>query len=261
MIHVGSYSTGIVSGLMCERMIERYGRDACRFVFMDTLIEDDDNYRFMRDTERILKIEIIKLAEGRTPYQVFEDHHLIPSGRAVPCTFELKMDIFRKYIATLPKPVTVHIGYDIFELERCDATRANYEKLGYSVDFPMLWKPYELQDYSTVIRSRWGIEPPAMYAQGYTHANCGGRCVKQGMGDWIRTLVNHPDRFAEVEAWELAMRENPVNAEYAILKDRRFGGMIPMTLRELRQRYQAKNMPTLFELDAGSACVVCGIGG
>jgi len=264
MIHVGSFSTGIVSALMCERMIKRYGKENCLFVFMDTLIEDPDNYRYMADVEKYLGVEVVKLTEGRTPYQVFTDEHVIPSARFAPCTLRLKLKMFRAYIATLPKPLTVHIGYDVFELERCEPTRKNYEKLGYSVDFPMLWKPYEYRDYSVVMREEWGIEPPEMYRLGYTHANCGGRCVKQGQGDWLRTLINHTDRFAEVEAWENQMRQKQKDnnkRQYAIAKSRKGGTMRPLPLSELRARYEANPNQRLDLLDEQSTCVVCGIGG
>lgn len=261
MIHVISTSTGIVSELTLKRVIDRYGKENVKSVFMDTLFEDDDNYRFLTECDNYLGIKTVVLTEGRSPYQVFTDEHVIPSARFAPCTLRLKLKIFREYIATLPKPLTVHIGYDFSEMHRCDPTRKNYEELSYSVDFPMLWKPIEFRDYATILRNDWGIEPPRMYGMGYTHANCGGRCVKQGQGDWLRTLMNWPERYAAAEKWELDMRQNPVNAEYAILKDRTGGTMRPLTLKELRERYESGQMPKLLDLDAQSGCVVCGVGG
>jgi hypothetical protein len=260
MKHIGSFSTGLLSALMMERLINRYGRESVTGVFMDTLFEDDDNYRFMRDVEKYLKIEIVKITQGRDPYQVSRAEHVIPNSRVAPCTARLKIEPFRAWLKEQEKPLTVHIGYDFEEMHRCEPVLRNYESLGYSVDFPMLWKPYEFRDYKTIVRDEWGIEPPRMYAMGYTHANCGGRCVKQGHGDWIRTLLNFPERYAEIERWEAEMRQNPTNASYAILKTKAGGELAPLTLRELRERYAAEQMPTLFELDAGSACVTCGIG-
>jgi hypothetical protein len=131
--------------------------------------------------------------------------------------------------------------------------------MGYKVDYPLLWKPYETRRYTDVVRKDWGIEPPRMYRLGYTHANCGGRCVKQGQGDWIRTLINFPERFSEIEAWENDMRNNEVNANYALLKRQTLKGRQPLTLTELRERYEREhNDPVLFDMQ--SACVVCGIG-
>jgi hypothetical protein len=260
MNHVVSFSTGILSALALERVINRYGRESVTGIFMDTRFEDDDNYRFMADVEKYLQIEIVKIQEGRDPYEVSHAEHVIPNSRVAPCTTRLKIEPFREWLKEQEKPITVHIGYDYAEMHRCEPVRRNYEGLGYSVDFPMLWQPYEFRDYKIIMREDWGIEPPRMYAIGYTHANCGGRCVKQGHGDWIRTLLNFPERYAAIEQWEAEMRENPTNEKYAILKDRSGGGLAPLTLRELRERYAAKQTPTLFEMDTNSACVTCGMG-
>jgi hypothetical protein len=79
---------------------------------------------------------------------------------------------FRKYIAELPKPITVMLGMDWKEQHRLDAPRKAYEALGYQVDYPLMWKPWELRPYQDVIREEWGIEPPRLYAMGFPHNNC-----------------------------------------------------------------------------------------
>jgi len=236
--------------------------DNVQVVFMDTLFEDDDNYRFMNECKDRWGVPITILTEGRTPYQVAEDQHIIPNDRVAPCTRRLKIELFKRWIEKLQKPITIHIGYDYLnDAHRMDRTRDAYEALGYSVDFPLTWQPIEYRDYSIVVREDWGIEPPRMYAMGYTHANCGGRCVKQGWGDWIRTLINFPDRYAEVEEWEQQMRQHPVRQNYSILKDQSGGMIRPKTLKELREDYQNNGgQMSLFEMDSKASCLVCGIG-
>jgi hypothetical protein len=262
MIHAASISSGLSSAIMFERLLNRYGKESVVGVFMDTKIEDEDNYRFMDDCRARWGVPITVLAEGRTPYEVSHSENVIPNGRVAPCTFRLKIEVFRKFMATLEKPLTIHIGYDFTEMHRIEKTQGNYEALGYAVDFPLLWKPYELRRYTDVVRLDWGIEPPRMYAMGYTHANCGGTCVKQGQGDWIRTLINFPDRYAQAEEWEREMRtHSDVHANYAICKDQSNGETKPVTLKELRERYEASSgQMDLFKLDYHSACVVCGVG-
>jgi hypothetical protein len=258
--HVVSISTGLSSALVADRVIDRYGDDPdakIRLVFMDTLIEDDDNYRFLSDCRRRWRRSVARLVEGRNPYQVFSDKKIIPNTLRAPCTAALKIEPFVRFVQRLPGPKTIHIGYDFRETHRIPDTKAAYEAMGWAVDFPLLWKPYEFRDYSVVVRE-WGIEPPRMYAMGYSHANCGGTCVKQGMRDWIRTLIYFPERFAAAEAWEQAMRTGR-RANYSILKDRRGGQVRPYTLRQLREDYEAGHVdPTLF--DADPSCVVCGVG-
>ena len=219
-IHVVSFSTGLSSALTVERVLARHGAESMRVVFMDTLAEDGDNYRFMADMgERWTRagLEIVTLTEGRTPYQVGEDHNMIPNQRIAPCTEELKIWQFTRWLETITDPVTVHIGYDFSEVHRCKATRANYEKRGYAVDFPLLWQPIEHRPLTEVARQDWGIEPPRTYAMGFSHANCLALgCVKMGIGDWTRFLIHFPERYAITEAWEREMRQHPKRQNYAI---------------------------------------------
>lgn len=254
-----SFSTGLSSAITTERVLTRFGKDKTTVVFMDTKIEDDDNYRFMADCQKRWGVDIVVLAEGRTPFEVSRAERVIPNSRIAPCTFRLKIEVFRAWLETQEKPATIHIGYDFTEMHRMEATQKNYESLGFAVDFPLMWKPYEFRKYSQVVREDWGIEPPRMYALGYTHANCGGRCVKQGQGDWIRTLVNFPERYAEIEQWEQEMRQlSEKHSHWSILASQTPEGKKPLTLTELRQKHEAKNLNPM-KLDESSSCVICGI--
>jgi hypothetical protein len=258
MKHIVSFSTGLSSAITSVRVLEKYP-DA-ELVFMDTQFEDEDNYRFMDDFENKFGVKITRIIKGRNPYEIYKSENMIPNSRISSCTRKLKIEPFRKYLKAINGEIIIYIGYDYSEVHRCEATTKNYGELGYAVDYPLLWKPLEHRRYSDVVRSDWGIEPPRMYQLGYTHANCGGRCVKQGQGDWIRTLINFPPRFHEIEEWERDMRKNDTNKDYAILKHQTPEGTKPLTLEELRTRYEREhNDPVLFDME--SACVVCGIGG
>ena len=261
MIHIISFSTGLSSAICVERVYEKYGAEAMIVVFMDTLIEDDDNYRFQEEMYarwRKKYIRIVNLKEGRDPYQVGKDVQLIPNQKAAPCTFKLKIAPFVEFLESLDDDITVHIGYDFTEVHRTNATRRNYEERGWRVDFPLLWKPYEMRKYTHVARDDWGVEPPRMYGMGYSHANCGGMCVKQGQGDWIRTLINFPERFAKIEQWEKEMRDHPVRKDYALVRDSRGGTVTAMTLQALRERHESGTQLSLFDMNNG--CVQCGVG-
>ena len=97
----------------------------------------------------------------------------------------LKIMPFRRYITQLPKPLTIMLGMDWKEQQRLEAPRKASEALGYQVDYPLMWKPWELRPYQDVIREEWGIEPPRLYAMGFPHNNCGGQCIKQGVKEWL----------------------------------------------------------------------------
>lgn len=277
MKHIVSFSTGLSSAITTQRVLDRY-HDA-EIIFMDTTIEDDDNYRFMNQMKDYWQRPVTVLKDGRTPYQVAQDNQIIPNQKIAPCTFELKIKLFTEYCLALGGPLTIHIGYDFTEVHRIEATEQAYASYGWAVDFPLLWKPYEYRPYSQVCREDWGIEPPQMYDLGYTHANCGGCCVKQGQGDWLRTLIYFPARFLAAQEWEQEMRKHPTRKNYAILRDQTGGKVKPLTLREFRLRYEKRlqAQPLLFsslaftlelpetkrllwKLDSQSSCISCGVG-
>ena len=58
----------------------------------------------------------------------------------------------------------------------------------------------------TLTVAEWGIKPPRLYEMGFPHNNCGGRCVRQGIKEWIRLKRTMPERFEEVKQWEQAQR-------------------------------------------------------
>jgi hypothetical protein len=39
---------------------------------------------------------------------------------------------------------------------------------------------------------------------GFPHNNCGGRCIKQGVKEWLRLRYHFPERFEAMKQWELA---------------------------------------------------------
>lgn len=265
---VVSLSSGASSAVAAERTINNHGAGNVDLVFADTLIEDDDNYRFLDQLADRWQKPIIHLNEGRTPYQLFEDRQIIPNDQFAPCTATLKIALLVKYVQQLQERYTVVmvIGYDIKDarprkdkpMGRLGATIKNWTSLGAMVEFPLLHRPKELDSQATI--KAWGIQPPMMYQQGYSHANCGGLCVKQGIGDWRRTLIHHPDRFMQVEQWEAKMRENPKFAPYAILTR---GGK-PYPLSELRSEIVVENdkQGRLFDMldNMGRTCgVECGV--
>lgn len=259
-MHFVSFSTGLSSALTVERVLGKYGKANTEIIFMDTTIEDEDNYRFMDDC-RARWGEITILKEGRDPYQVAEDKQIIPNQKIAPCTFALKIEMFRAHLQRKAGPLTVHIGFDIFEAHRRKKTQKSYEAEGWLVDFPLLWRPIEHRPYTRVCREDWGIEPPRTYGLGFSHANCLSRgCVKMGQGDWLRFLLNFPDRYAITEKWEQEMRQHPTRRNYAIMRDQSNGKVRALTLREFREKYESDRLMQPSFFDQQSACIYCGVG-
>ena len=49
---VGWWSGGVTSAVTCYLCIKLFGRNNCRFIFIDTKNEDNDTYRFKVDCEK-----------------------------------------------------------------------------------------------------------------------------------------------------------------------------------------------------------------
>lgn len=239
MNYVMSLSGGVASAVAADRAIQRYGREAVTLRFADTSWEDEDLYRFLDDLMLRWGGELHTIKDGRTPLEVAEDRQIIPNSQIAPCSSVLKSLPFMEMDRNSPKPLTVLLGLDWRELHRVERMRAKYEPLasdGLFVDFPLLWKPYEFRPYIEVVES-WGIKLPRLYALGFKHNNCGGRCVKQGIREWLRLRDAFPERFAEVRDWEQAQRaKGGARATFAISRDRTGGQSQRMTLADIEAR-------------------------
>lgn len=95
------------------------------------------------------------------------------------------------------------------------------------------------------IKWKWNIELPRMYALGFSHANCGGRCIKAGKGHFSNLYNVWRDRFDEMEKMEQEINEIQLankGKRYTILakrvKDEETGKMkkVPYSLKEFREQ-------------------------
>lgn len=242
MHYIVSLSGGVASAVAAELAIQKFGRSTITLWFADTLWEDEDNYRFIADCMARWGGDLTTYTDGRTPLQVAEDRMLIPNQRIAPCSLELKIKPFTAFLAAHEKPVTVLLGLDWKETHRMARPKATYEAIeGVTVDYPLMWKPIDFRPYQEVVKT-WNIEPPRMYSVGWSHANCGGRCVKQGIADWNRLRLWQPERFAEVRDWEQAQRaKGGARATYAICRDQSNDEVKPLTLAEIEHRGEPSN--------------------
>ena len=234
--HIVSISGGSASAVAADRVINRYGSENTILWFADTLWEDEDLYRFLDDLEARWEKKIIRFADGRNPLEVAEDKKLIPNSWAAPCSHVLKQIPFREYLENQPKPLTVHLGLDWSEEHRHAKPKEIYESIeGVIVDFPLMWKPLPYMGYTKTIEE-WGIKPPRLYSFGFPHNNCGGRCVRQGISEWVRLLKHMPERYKEVDEWEQRQRsKGGARANRSILKDRTEGTSSDLTLSNLKK--------------------------
>lgn len=240
-------SGGAASYIAAKFTLEECGHEGVSLVFADTLIEDEDLYRFLDDVEKYLNHPIIKITEGRDPWTVFWDERMMGNSRVDPCSKILKRQLLGRWRAdNCIDDCTVVIGYDATEDHRLKRLQARMAPI--RVRAPLLergiWKEqvYELVEAD-------GLILPRLYKMGFPHNNCGGFCVKAGHASFALLLEHMPDRYAYHEAKEEAFRAF-IKADVSIMKDRRGGTTKPLTMRDFRERHE-HNRDTVDRSDLG----------
>lgn len=237
--HVVMFSGGITSWAVAQRVVREHGAENVTLLFADTLVEDDDLYRFNRDVEASLGVPITRVADGRTPWETFRDVRLIGNNRAAPCSRLLKQEPCRQWLVenTDPADTIVYVGIDWTETHRLPAIERGHAP--WQVRAPLCDPPYvDKAELIDEVRAA-GIEPPRLYGMGFAHNNCGGACVRAGHAQWAKLLEVSPERFAAEEQEENSMREY-LGKDVAVLRDRRGGTTKPLPLSILRSRIEAR---------------------
>ena len=235
MKHIVSVSGGVGSYFTLKRVLEKNNKEDVIAVFMDTLAEDGDLYRFLCDIERKLDIKIIRLCVGKTPIELAFEKKYLWNSRVAQCSIKLKSKPFREWLNSTYKPseCILYLGIDWTETHRKDAIIRNYEP--YRVEFPMCEKPYLDKNEMVELLKYEGIEIPRLYKLGFAHNNCKGCCVKAGIGQYRNLLLKDRITYLEMENKEEAFRQK-YGKDVSILK--RKGK--PFTLHELRMIVEAE---------------------
>ncbi len=139
--------------------------------------------------------------------------------------------------------------------------------------FPLIETLREDIDAKGIIQYEWGIELPRMYTaaieaakleenvlaqklvakgiNGFSHANCGGRCVRGGFQHYATLYAIWPDQYKEQEDMENRFRDH-FKKDVSILKKN--GG--PYTLKQYREDMEANGVEKyLFQPDDTIPCV------
>ena len=237
---------------MALRCVEKYGIDNVHLISADTAVEDDDNWRFANEVWKWLgepTWHIIK--DGRTPMEVGRDERVVPNNRMAVCSKLLKRKPLRDFLDANydPKVDVVALGFDWTEDHRLAASIEPWKP--WTIEAPLMEAPFlHKADILQAWRDR-GIEPPRLYALGFSHANCGGACVRGGQAQWALLHRTMPDRYLEWEAEEERTRQM-LGKDVAILRDRRGGTSKPMTLKDFRLRIEVR--PAEYDNDEWGAC-------
>lgn len=246
------FSTGLGSAEVARRAVDAHGPENVILLTADTLVEDEDNWRFAREARALIgNPEWFVLADGRTPMQAGRDQRVVPNNRLAVCSRILKRELLREWIDTNCDPVEVIIlmGFDWTEPHRHEAAVEPWKP--YRIESPLMEPPYT---HKAALMTEWaslGVKPPRLYDYGFGHANCGGACVRGGMAQWQLLLTVNRERYLTWEREEEATREM-LGKDVTILRDRTDGTLKPLSLRQFRERIEADD--TLFDTDDWGAC-------
>ena len=200
---------------------------------------------------------LVWLADGRTPWDVFRAQRFLGTARIAPCSKVLKQNVVDAWLDQHcdPASTTVYVGIDWTEYHRLTRLRALRGASGWDYRAPLCEPPEHSKESAFARLRAVGIAPPRLYALGFSHNNCGGGCVRAGIGHFANLLDKLPAVYAEWEANEQAMREFLGRDDIAMLRDRTGGTSKPLTLVQLRRRIVDGHEPDLFDI-GGCGCFV-----
>lgn len=256
--HVVNFSGGLCSFWAAHRVVQKHGPKDVILLFADTMCEDPDLYTFNQQASVLLRCPLVRVADGRDPWQLFSDEGLIANNKYPICSTKLKRKLLDKWREENcdPANTVVYAGFDWTEAHRlADLQR---ELKDWRVEAPMteepIWDKCRMQQEA----EKLGLITPSLYLEGFPHNNCGGRCVKAGISHWVHLLKMRPKAFQEWEQKELMtafdFSERGIKA-LSILRDRRGGITKNLWLRDLRLRVEAGEQFTRFDWGG------CGCGG
>jgi hypothetical protein len=255
--NVVMFSGGVGSWAAAKRVAEKHGTDRLTLLFADTRIEDPDLYRFVDEAAANVGGRLVKIADGRTPWDVFRDRRFLGNARVGLCSKVLKQDQIDGWLAANCDPTNtiVHVGIDWTEEHRLERLRLRRGAEGWDYRAPLCEAPYLTREQVFSMLDAAGIVAPRLYRLGFSHNNCGGGCVRAGVGHFTHLYRTLPDVFAEWEKNEEELRQFLGRDDVAILRDRTGGQVEPLTLVQLRRRLDGGHQPDLFDI-GGCGCFV-----
>ncbi|WP_294362354.1 phosphoadenosine phosphosulfate reductase family protein [uncultured Clostridium sp.] len=239
MEHIIFYSGGIGSYFTAKRVIDKYGKEDVKLLFTDTLIEDQDLYRFIKETSEKLGAELIWIKDGKDPWDVAFEKRFLPNSRVAQCSHVLKQKTAEKYIKEnfTPEECILYLGIDWTENHRKNAPIKHWAP--YKVEFPMCEEPFmDKKQMLEELEIKDGVRIPELYKLGFSHNNCGGFCFRAGIGHFKNLLEKKPELYKYHENKEQELRGFLLRDDISILRRSRNGIKVNITLKELREEIE-----------------------
>lgn len=196
------------------------------------------------------------LSDGRTPWELFKEKRFIGNTRVDICSSILKRDLLNNYIKekyvtydySLPYPHTiiaceVHLGIDFTEHHRLTKVKKHV--------WPLVYRSTLVEEGRIIPKDyckQFGIIPPRLYTLGFSHNNCGGFCVKAGLGHFKLLYEKMPERYRYHEQQE---KETIALGGLPFLRKSSYGSIRYISLEDYRKEYLEKGLAEEDTYDIG----------
>ena len=169
-------------------VVDQFGAGAVDFITADTLVEDEDNWRFAREVVARLGCEWIRLADGRTPRQAGRDVRCVPDYPVGRLLAHPQQNCSKGQGPETHDPADFHCLPRV-RLDRAAPFQRGGRPLG-TVDSAGTAHPAAVPVVASqlldLFRER-GIEPPPLRLW-LRAPNCGGACVWRLANLWSLLL-------------------------------------------------------------------------
>jgi hypothetical protein len=233
MKHVVSFSGGMGSFAEAKSCVDKFGKENVILLFADTLMEDEDLYRFKDECVAFLECELVTLIDGRTPFEIFKDVKFMGNSMVDPCSKLLKREPLNKWFTSTftVDEAHMHLGIDYSEEHRLIGVQKRMN--------PYVYRSTLIEDGRIIHKDfskQFGIKRPRLYEWELGHNNCGGFCIKAGLGHYKALFEANPERYAEFEAKEADVYQS-IGAVHPFLKKTENKVLKRLTLKEYREQY------------------------
>lgn len=260
---------------------DKYGASEVILLFADVKMEDEDLYRFRDDVIGFLGCEYVELSLGLTPWELFEKERFVGNSRLDICSKKLKRELLIGWIdanfgfdvetplvnykgdklinkvTELPITHTVrhvnaecHLGIDYSEAHRLTEVQKRM--------FPKVYRSTLVEEGRIIPKDyseQFGIKKPRLYSMGFGHNNCGGFCVKAGLGHFKTLYEQMPARYKLHEQTEQRLAQEYQTKPFLSKTVKR--QKIYLTMKEYREQYLEKGEAEEDKWDIGGcACAL-----
>lgn len=193
------WSGGITSAVACKLAIEKYGKENCEVIMLDTGNEHDDTYRFLSDCEKWydLKIQKLKSQDYENIQETWYRHLSLNTATGAICSYMLKRRVREKWEKN--KDYTHQVFG--FEFDKKEQNRAKSMELNHPQTkpiFPLIENKLSKPDCIKIVVEA-GIKIPEAYTLGFHNNNClKTGCVQGGIGYWKKIQKEMPELFEKM---------------------------------------------------------------